>query len=243
MAVLHNDRQLTDLAEIRDRLRALGSTTDAQFLQRFFKTASGEYAAGDRFIGVRVPATRKLAAACADLPLPQLRTLLRSKFHEERLLALILLVRAFARGDDDVRRSIYDLYLANTRHVNNWDLVDASAPHIVGAWLQDRSRAQLYRLCRSKVLWERRIAILATLHFIRNGEASDTLRIAASLLGDEHDLIHKATGWMLREVGQRVGKKHLLEFLDAHATLMPRTMLRYAVERLPTSQRRRYLRA
>lgn len=235
--------KLDDLDAIRARLRALGDARHAAILQRFFKTGPGEYAEGDVFIGVRVPVTRKLAAQCADLPLAKLLELLRSPIHEERLLALILMVRAFARGDDALRAKLYDAYLANTRHINNWDLVDASAEHIVGPWLADKSRAPLDRLARSSSLWERRIAIMATFAFIKQGDAATTLRLAKRLLRDPHDLIHKATGWMLREVGKRVSRAQLLAFLDAHAAEMPRTMLRYAIEHLPKARRDRYLRA
>jgi 3-methyladenine DNA glycosylase AlkD len=166
--------------------------------------------------------------------------LLRSPIHEERALALLLLVQAFGRADEAGRRTIYETYLAHTRDINNWDLVDLSAGAIVGGWLEGRSRAPLSRLARSAWLWERRIAIVATFHFIRRGELDETFRIADLLLQDSHDLIHKAVGWMLREAGKRDGPA-LREFLRDRYRTMPRTMLRYAIERFPEAERRRYL--
>jgi 3-methyladenine DNA glycosylase AlkD len=243
MAKPNTTAKMIHVADIRRRLHALGNAHDAEFLQRFFKTGPGEYAHGDVFIGVRVPATRRLAAECGELPVAQLTGLLHSKVHEERLLALFLLVRAFKRGDDPAREAIYTAYLANTGHINNWDLVDCSAEHIVGPWLADKSRAPLRRLADSESIWERRIAVLATFAYIKQGDATETLRLARRLLKDRHDLIHKAVGWMLREVGKRIGRDELLAFLDAHAATMPRTMLRYAIEHLPRPQRDAYLRA
>ena len=167
-------------------------------------------------------------------------TLLRSRIHEDRLLALLILVRQFQRSDEAVRQRIYDLYLANTRYINNWDLVDCSARDIVGGYLADKDRSPLDGLARSESLWERRISIIATFHFIRSGVFEDTLRIARTLLGDREDLIHKAVGWMLREVGKR--DQEVLEgFLRRHHSTMPRTMLRYAIERFPEQQRTGYL--
>jgi len=221
-------------------LAAVASPEVAKINAWFFKTGPGEYAEGDRFIGVRVPAVRQVAKAFRELPLAEGIKLLRSPIHEERLLALLIWVEQAQRGDDKTRQALFAAYRANTSHINNWDLVDTSAPQIVGAWLADRSRAILTRWVRSQSIWERRIAILATFHFIRQGDFADTLRLAEKLLRDEHDLLHKAVGWMLREVGkQDVGA--LTRFLDAHAPQMPRTMLRYAIERLPEQQRRAYL--
>ena len=191
-------------------------------------------------MGVRVPATRAVCRECRGAGLDAIRPLLRSGVHEERLLALFLLVDAFTRADERGRRAIYDLYLSHTAFINNWDLVDASAAQIVGAWLYDRSRAPLRKLARSSSLWERRIAIIATFHFIRRGEFEDTFRIADILLRDPHDLIHKAVGWMLREVGNRDGAAER-RFLDDRYTKLPRTMLRYAIEKFPEKERQRYL--
>ena len=231
------------LPEARAALRALANSDTARVLQSFFKTGPGEYGEGDVFLGVKVPPVRAIANRCGDLPLADVTRLLRSRFHEERLLALLVLVRQYAKGDAARRREVYELYLANTAYINNWDLVDTSAHFIVGPHLAGRpgtTPAPLLKLARSASVWERRIAIIATLHFIRQREFAATLRIATLLLADEHDLIHKAVGWMLREVGNR-DVAVLREFLDAHHKAMPRTMLRYAIERLTPDERRRYM--
>lgn len=229
------------LDEVRARLREHASPRDALGARRYFKTGPGEYGEGDVFIGVRVPAVRRLAKEFRALPPEDAAELLRSPVHEERLLALHLLAGAYARGDDAVRGRVFETYLANTRHVNNWDLVDSSAADIVGAHLAGGGRTLLDRLAASPSPWERRIAIVATLRFIRRGELADTLRVAALLLGDRHDLIHKAVGWMLREVGKR-DRAALEAFLREHGRGMPRTMLRYAIERFPEPLRRAWLR-
>ena len=228
------------LNEIHDQLSRLADSAEAQFLQRFFKTGPGEYGEGDRFRGIRVPVLRKLAATYQMLPLEQTEELLHRAHHEDRLLALLILVRQFAKADPAGQTAVYDLYLGNTRFINNWDLVDVSAEHIVGAHLYRQSRKPLDRLAHSRSLWERRIAMLATFHFIRRGEFADTLRIAELLLTDREDLIHKAVGWLLREVGKR---DQAIEesFLRAHYRQMPRTMLRYAIERFPEELRQEYL--
>ena len=226
--------------KIRRSLRRLADTNTALVLQRFFKTGPGEYGEGDVFVGIKIPILRKLAAEFEEEPLQTLRILLRSKIHEERMLALMILVRRFARENDQGRRQIYKLYLAHSRLINNWDLVDGSAPYIVGAFLWSRNRKPLYVLAKSPSLWERRIAILSTFHFIRQNDFADALRISELMLRDEHDLIHKAVGWMLREIGKRdrtIGET----FLKMHYREMPRTMLRYAIERFPESRRRKYL--
>jgi 3-methyladenine DNA glycosylase AlkD len=228
------------LTAVRNALRDAGSPKDAVFLQRFFKTGPGQYGEGDQFLGIRVPATRTLARRFADLPLPDVEKLLHDKFHEARLLALVLLVGRYERGDDAERQRVYRLYLANTDRINNWDLVDLSAPDIVGAHLETRSRAPLDKLATSKSLWERRIAIVATYWFIRLRHFDDTFRIATALLDDKHDLIHKAVGWMLREVGKR-DESALERFLDRHAKTMPRTALRYSIERMTPERRRHYM--
>jgi len=228
------------LALVRRKLRELADPDDARFLQRFFKTGPGEYGAGDKFLGIRVPVTRRLAGELRDLPLDDVAALLQEPWHEARMLGLIMLANAYQRGTPAEQERIFKLYLANTDRVNNWDLVDLSAPNIVGAHLATRSRALLDKLARSKILWERRIAIVATQHLIRRGEFDDTLRIARMLLDDQHDLIHKAVGWMLREVGNK-DRAPLEAFLDEHADHMPRTMLRYAIEQLSTTQRQAYM--
>ena len=227
-------------AYARKRIRELGDPNDALFLQGYFKTGPGEYGEGDQFLGIRVPVVRRLAKELRDLPLDQIEALLHDRWHEARLLALVLLGDAYERASTAEREAIFDLYLRNTKWINNWDLVDSSAGRVVGAHLATRPRKLLDRLARSSNLWERRIAIIATQHFIRNGEFDDTIRLAEVLLHDSHDLIHKAVGWMLREVGNR-DRATLEAFLDTHAREMPRTMLRYAIEKLPPADRRRFM--
>ncbi len=231
---------MTIAQEIRARLRKLGTKKRAKVSRRFFKTGPGEYGEDDIFLGVTVPELRQLAASYQAITVREVTQLLRSTIHEERLLALLILCRAYTSGDGHIQKRIYELYLENTRHVNNWDLVDASAEHIVGAFLTGKSKQPLYALAKSKNLWERRIGIMATFHFIKRGKFEETLKIATILLSDKEDLIHKAVGWMLREVG----KRHLQSeerFLNEHYKEMPRTMLRYAIERFPESKRQRYL--
>jgi 3-methyladenine DNA glycosylase AlkD len=229
------------LPDARAALREHASEADAHNLKRFFKTGPGQYAEGDQFIGVRVPAMRRIARNFDHLPLADVAQLLSSPVHEERFLALVLLVRRY-RKTPALRDAIFRLYLDHARFVNNWDLVDVSAEHLVGSHLLNRPRSLLRKLAKSSLLWERRIAIIATFHFIRNGQFDDTLQIAELLLDDPEDLIHKAVGWMLREVGNR-DRKTEEAFLLRHARRMPRTMLRYAIEKFPEPLRLRYLRA
>ena len=212
----------------------------AEHSLRFFKTGPGQYGEGDRFLGLTLPQIRAITREYRELPLEELSRLLDSEWHEERLVALIIATEQFHRGDATARRAIYNWYLARTDRINNWDLVDVSAHKIVGAYLIDRSRAPLRRLARSKLLWDRRIAIIATAAFIREGQFDDTLQIAKMLLGDKHDLMHKAVGWMLREVGKR-DVRVLRAFLDQHAATMPRTALRYSIERFPPALRQKYM--
>ena len=221
-------------------LADLGDDAIAAHSAKFFKTAPGEYGEGDVFRGIRVPPLRRVARQCRGMPMDEALALLTSDWHEDRLLALFILVDAYERGDSARQRVIYDAYLSNTDRVNNWDLVDASAHKIVGPFLQDRNRSPLHSLARSASLWERRIAIIATLHFIRLGEFADTLSIAKILVTDPEPLIHKAVGWMLREVGKRDLAAEE-GFLMRHYRSMPRTMLRYAIERFPKQRRRAYL--
>lgn len=228
------------LPQIRTALRAAARPGDAEILRRFFKTGPGEYGEGDEFLGVRVPVLRVLVRDTDSLRQRDVLRLLRSQYHEERLLALLILVRRFERGDASARRHIFNSYLQATRHINNWDLVDLSTPNIAGVWLLDRPRGQLRRWAQSANLWERRIAIVATLAFIRVGQFDDTLALCRVLKRDPHDLIHKACGWMLREVGKRAPRT-LDAFLRRHAASLPRTMLRYAIERLPEPRRRAWL--
>ena len=225
---------------LREKLHALADPERAVLLQRFFKTGPGEYAEGDRFIGVRVPRIRKLVRAHPDIPLEEVEQLLQSEIHEERLLALLLMVQHYQRGDGKVRKRLYQLYLGSTEFINNWDLIDVTAKNIVGAWLENKSRKPLYKLARSKSLWERRIAIMATFRYIPADDFEDCLKLAEMLRDDEHDLIHKAVGWMLREVGKR-DRAVEEAFLQQHYQSMPRTMLRYAIEKFPEKRRQAYL--
>jgi len=225
---------------IRKRLQKLGDKEKAKVLQRFFKTGPGEYGEGDIFLGIRVPELRKLAKEYQDIILKEVKQLLTAPVHEERLLALLILVRSYAKGDESAKKRIYEFYMKNIRFINNWDLVDGSAEHIVGAFLMDKDKKPLFHLAKSKKLWERRISIMSTFHFIKRHEFNESLKISRLLLSDEEDLIHKAVGWMLREVG----KRHLPteeDFLRQHYKKMPRTMLRYAIEKFPESKRQRYL--
>jgi 3-methyladenine DNA glycosylase AlkD len=228
------------LLPAQKQLRALASPETAAILQGFFKTGKGQYGEGDVFLGIKVPVLRALTKQYRDADLKTIVTLLHSPYHEERMFALLLLMQFYQQGSEENRSAAYDLYLGNTRYINNWDLVDVSAPRIVGCHLQERPRKILHQLARSSMLWERRIAILSTLYFIRYDDFDDTLRIAKILLQDEHDLMHKAVGWMLREVGKRdlVAEE---TFLKQHYRDMPRTMLRYAIERFPETKRRNYL--
>jgi 3-methyladenine DNA glycosylase AlkD len=228
-------------AAIRARLRALANPTIAAHSARFFKSGPGEYGAGDSFLGIRVPDVRRVAREFREASLRAALKLLRSPLHEERLLAVVLLVARFERGDDRERAEIYEQYRKHTpRYVNNWDLVDTSAAPIVGGYLETRDHAPLYDLARSPSLWERRVAIIATFGYIRKRSFADTLTIAELLLDDREDLIHKAVGWMLREVGNR-NRAALERFLRKHHAGMPRTMLRYAIEKLPERRRKAYL--
>jgi len=225
---------------IERRLRSLADATIAEQHLRFFKCGPGQYGEGDVFLGIMVPTMRTLSKEFTPIPVAEAVVLLQSKWHEARLVALLILVRKYERGDEATRDEIYRSYLANTHRINNWDLVDASAPNIAGAHLLGRDRKPLYDLARSESLWERRIAIIATQHFIRHDDFADTLAIAAILLDDGHDLIHKAAGWMLREVGKR-NQPALERFLRKHAKRMPRAMLRYAIERFPPELLTRYM--
>ena len=230
-------------ADVRKELKSMADPEKAAIMQRFFKTGPSQYGEGDIFIGVMVPQSRLVAKKFNQLPVGEVRTLLYSRVHEERLVALLILARRYSSASSSrEKEQIVKFYLEHIKQVNNWDLVDLSAPNILGAHLVDRDdrRRLLYRLAGSENVWERRIAIVATHHFIRNGDFSDTLKIAEMLLQDRHDLIHKAVGWMLREVGKRDAAAEE-EFLEKHCSVMPRTMLRYAIERLSERKRRRYM--
>jgi len=225
---------------VREALRAAADPIDATHLMRFFKTGPGEYGEGDRFLGIRVPAVRKIVREHGALSHDDTLTLLQSGWHEERLTALLLLTQAHVSGDAKLRKKIFDSYLANTKFVNNWDLVDASAGPIAGPHFSYTKPSTLSRLAHSHMLWERRIAIVSTYYHIKQDEFDATLLVAGWLLNDTHDLIHKAVGWMLREVGKRDAAVEE-EFLLKHYHAMPRTMLRYAIERFPENRRKAYL--
>jgi 3-methyladenine DNA glycosylase AlkD len=231
-----------NLPDLRQKLRQDAAPSQAAIARRFFKTGPGEYGEGDRFLGLKVPQLRAELPHTDALSEADVLDLLHSEWHEERLLALLVLARRFSRAKQDpaTQEHLVNLYLAHTKWINNWDLVDSSAPQILGAWLLRRDRAVLDRLAASTSLWEQRIAILATQAFIRAGDFTDTLRLSALFLTHPHDLMHKACGWMLREVGKR-DVKPLLAFLDQHTTKMPRTLLRYAIEKLPEETRQAYL--
>ena len=229
------------LEDLRKDLNLYASPQKAEALKRFFKTGKGQYGEGDIFLGVQVPDSRKIVRKYAKISLDNTLNLLRSKIHEERLIALLIMVENAKQSDEGVRETLFKKYLENTRYINNWDLVDLSADKIVGSYLFEKPKDILYSLAASENLWERRIAVLATFDFIKKGLYQETFKIAKILLNDRHDLIHKAVGWMLREVGKRCSQEILEKFLLANYKQMPRTMLRYAIERLPEDLRLQYL--
>jgi 3-methyladenine DNA glycosylase AlkD len=226
--------------KVRAELKLLSDPVYAKRLQGFFKSGKGEYGEGDIFLGLRVPELRRTAKKYRDIPLTDVLELLRSVIHEHRLTALFILTHQFNKGDEDTRKRIVDIYLGNTSYVNNWDLVDSSAHKILGVWLINRDRDVLYELAKSESLWERRISIISTFAFIDRGDLADAISLAGVLVDDGHDLIHKATGWVLREVGKK-DQTRMEGFLLEHHETMPRTMLRYAIEKLPEDRRRFYL--
>jgi 3-methyladenine DNA glycosylase AlkD len=228
------------LFKLRKKIKKVASPDIAKTMQWFFKTGKGEYGEGDIFIGLKVPTQRMIAGEFRDLSLNDLKALLRSSIHEERLISLFILIYKFEKGVERKKEKIFSFYLKNRKGVNNWDLVDLSAPKIVGKYLLDKDKSLLFELALSENLWERRIAILSTQDFIRNDKFDTTIKIAKILLEDKHDLIHKAVGWMLREIG----KRDLIteeKFLKIYYKKMPRTMLRYAVEKFPETKRIKYL--
>jgi len=228
--------------KIKEELSKFENPQKAIFLQRFFKTKEGQYGFGDKFLGVSVPVQRKIASKFKDTPLSEIDKLLNSKFHEERLVSLFILVDKFKKGNEKVKEEIFNFYLSKTKNINNWDLVDSSAHKIVGEYLlKNKNEELLKKLARSKNLWERRIAMIATYQFIINGNSRTTYEIANLLLSDRHELIQKAVGWMLRETGKRVSEAELQEFLKTRYKKMPRTALRYAIERFPQEIRLKYL--
>lgn len=228
-------------AAVGRALRRVAQREKAALLSRFFKTGSGDYGAGDKFLGVVVPAQRRVAREFRDLPLPELSKLLKSPWHEERLTSLLILVDQHSRGNKELKNRLHQFYLAHSPYVNNWDLVDLTAYFLIGPHVDPDRPKLLDRLAGSPHLWERRMAIVSTFYFIKQGIPGPTLRVAARLVGDRHDLIHKAVGWMLREVGKRCSVRAERDFLDRHAATLPRTLLRYAIERFPEGLRQRYL--
>jgi 3-methyladenine DNA glycosylase AlkD len=229
------------ITSLREDLQKLANPEKAKILQRFFKTGKGEYGEGDVFLGINAPSIKEIASKYKNLEFSDIEELLKSKIHEERIAALLILINRFSSGNDKAKKEIYEFYLVNTKYINNWDLVDLSAAKIVGSWLADKEKDVLYKLALSENVWERRIAIISTFDFIRKNKFRDTIDISKILLKDEHDLIHKAAGWMLREVGKR--EQDVLEnFLKEYHKQMPRTTLRYAIEKFDPDTRRKYLR-
>lgn len=225
---------------IETELRHLATDEKRIVLQRFFKTAPGQYGEGDRFLGVTVPLTRIVAKKYLAMPLNEIIELLQSEWHEVRLCALLMMCERFKKGDSATRKDIFNYYIENTERINNWDLVDLSAPTIVGGYLMDKPRDLLYRMAESELLWDNRIAIVATLAFIKHKDSDDTYRLALKMMNHKHDLMHKAIGWMLRESGKRDDDRRLFNFVDEYRKRMPRTMLRYAIEKF-TDEERKYL--
>lgn len=229
---------MSNLKKLKSDLHSLGSPEKAKLLQGFFKTGKGEYGEGDSFLGVKVPECRAIAKKYNDLPLKEISELLKSKIHEERLTALLILLHRFQKNPS---KEIYDFYLSNTKYVNNWDLVDLTAHKIVGAFLVEKPRDILYKLASSSSLWERRISMVSTFAFLPEKDFKDSLALAEILLKDKHDLMHKAVGWVLREIGKK-DLTVLKDFLKKHYKQMPRTALRYSIEKFPEAERKKYLR-
>ena len=228
------------LKSLQKSLREIADPNIAKHSMRFFKTGKGEYGEGDRFLGIRVPVLRQLAKKYRDIGLSDIKKIIQSSFHEERLCALIILVEKFSKGTEKEKTDIFNLYLGIIKNINNWDLVDSSAHYIIGVYLENRSRDILYKMAESDNIWERRIAIMSTFHLIKKNMFKDALKISEVLLKDKEDLIHKAVGWMLREIGKRdiLAEKN---FLDKHYHDMPRTMLRYSIEKFQEKDRQKYL--
>ncbi len=231
------------LTELKRELRKHANAEKVAFFPRFFKTAPGEYGEGDQFLGITVPSTRLVAKQFKDLPLSDIETLLLSKWHEERLTALHIMVYRFNKANEATQKELYVFYLRHTKQINNWDLVDTSARDIVGGYLYEHQELLplLDKLTTSELLWDRRIAMIATFYFLMKGEPDVTIKIATKLLHDKEDLMHKAVGWMLREMGKRCDRQLLIDFLTQHYKAMPRTTLRYAIEHFDDATRRRYL--
>jgi len=229
-----------NVENIQKDLKKLANPEKAKILQGFFKTGKGQYGEDDIFLGIVVPEQRKVAKKYSNLNLGEIKKLLSSKIHEHRLVSLFILANQYQKADKQTKKKIFNFYLKNAKNINNWDLVDVSAPNIVGDYLLNKDKSILYKLAKSKNIWEKRIAIMATFSFIRNNGFDATLKISEILLEDEHDLIHKAVGWMLRELGKR-NQAIEEKFLKKYYKKMPRTMLRYAIERFSENKRKSYL--
>jgi len=228
------------LFQLKKELSSLVDPKQAKVLQKFFKTGPGEYGEGDIFLGIKVPLQREVANKYIQLSFDNIENLLKSKIHEYRLIGLLILISKYKIAKEKEREKIFNFYLKNYQGINNWDLVDMSAPYIVGDYLLNRNKDILYKLARSKNLWKKRIAIVSTFTFIKNNKFNDVLKISELLLNDNHDLIHKAVGWMLRELGKR-NQKIEEDFLKKYIKKMPRTMLRYAIEKFEEKKRKSYL--
>ena len=230
------------LSKLQKDLRSFANPEKAKILGRFFKTGKGEYGEGDKFLGIILPLQRSIVRKYwKEITFEEMKELVKSPLHEERLVSLLIAVDKFEKGNKKERKEIYDFYLSHTKFINNWDLVDLTAPRIIGVYLHDKEKEILTMLAKSKSLWEKRISILSTFYFIRQGDPSETFRIARLLINDKHDLIHKAVGWMLREIGKRCGEKAEEKFLQKYYKTMPRTMLRYAIEKFDNKKRKYYL--
>ena len=238
---LQGEDMQKNIESLEKEMESLADPLKAKILMRFFKTGKGQYGEGDIFIGIQVPLLRGLAKKYFDLEYEDALKLIKSPVHEKRMLALFILTLKFEKGDNKTKETIFNDYIKNTRYINNWDLVDLSAYNIAGSFLLDKNKDILYKLAHSSNLWERRISIISTFNFIKNNRSEDILKIAEILLNDKHDLIHKAVGWMLRETGKRISVDLLVEFLNKNYKIMPRTMLRYAIEKLPENLRQDYL--
>ena len=228
------------LTQLKKNLLNLKNPQKAEIMRGFFKTGKGQYGEGDIFLGVSVPDQRKIAKKYPNLSIENIQKLLWSKIHEERLTALFILIIKYRKADEQEKKEIFDFYLTNTKYINNWDLVDSSAEHILGTYLLEKDKSILYQMAKSENLWERRISIMSTFHFIKNNKFNDALKISKLLLNDDHDLIHKAVGWMLREIGKR-NQNEEENFLEKHHKTMPRTMLRYSIEKFDETKRKHYL--
>ena len=228
------------IKRVKQEIKEFSNKELAVFLQRFFKTGPGQYGEGDKFAGIKVPVSRKIAINNSDLSLSEIKELLHSEVHEERLIGLLILVNQYKKSDEAQREKIFKFYISSAKRINNWDLVDLSAPQILGAFLVDKDKDILFKFAHSKNLWEKRIAVLSTFSFIKINRFDTALQISEILLNDDHDLIHKAVGWMLREIGKRDLNTEE-KFLKKYYNKMPRTMLRYAIEKFPEAKRQKYL--